>query len=583
MGKGKEKNMNASKKIVLGKSIKLDVEDLHVEAIPGGEVQIDVEKLIVTRLLVQADSGGGKSWCMRRIFEQTHPFAQQIIIDPEGEFPSLRERFDYVLAAKQGGDVIATPRYAEAFAHRLLELKVSAIIDLFELRPDERIAYIKQFLTALIDAPKHLWHPVIVGIDEAHVSCPEKGFGEAESTGSVIDLCTRGRKRGYMALLGTQRISSLNKNAAAQLKNKIIGSASLDLDMKRAGDELGFDKDARKELRRLESGNFFAFGPAISQTVAMVNVGKVLTTHPEAGSALSLIVPPAPARIRAVLGKLADLPAEAEAQLKTVEDFKREVTELKKQLTIAKNAQPPAAKPLAPVEIKVPILKESDLKVLKHGNELHTRALAAFEKLGGELAQSSENLKKITAAVLQAANVKIQALPRPPLATVKPRPVIAPRQVQSNGDLSGGKRELMIAISQYPEGVEASTLKVLTGYKSTSVRVYTGALKTEGYATEHGGKLFPTDSGIAAIGDDYEQLPTGTALVERWQQKLTGGEGVIFNVIVNNHPNGVSRELIESETSYKTTSIRVYTGALKCRKCIREDEHGLFHLAKEME
>ncbi len=69
----------------------------------GPGVHLDLDRLISTRLLVQANSGGGKSWALRRLLEQTHGSVQQIVIDPEGEFASLRERFDYVLASRQGG------------------------------------------------------------------------------------------------------------------------------------------------------------------------------------------------------------------------------------------------------------------------------------------------------------------------------------------------------------------------------------------------------------------------------------------------------------------------------------------------
>lgn len=65
----------------------------------AGDLLCDLDRLIGTRLLVQANSGAGKSWCLRRILEQTHGHVQHLVIDPEGEFPSLREKFDYVLAA----------------------------------------------------------------------------------------------------------------------------------------------------------------------------------------------------------------------------------------------------------------------------------------------------------------------------------------------------------------------------------------------------------------------------------------------------------------------------------------------------
>src|SRR5882672_4233197 len=133
----------------------------------GPGVSCDLPRLIGTRLLVQASSGAGKSWLLRRLLEQSHGKVQQIVIDPEGEFASLRERFDYVLAARQGGDTLADARTAKLLAERLLELGVSAILDIYELKSHERVAFVKIFVDALIEAPKALWHPVLVLLDEA--------------------------------------------------------------------------------------------------------------------------------------------------------------------------------------------------------------------------------------------------------------------------------------------------------------------------------------------------------------------------------------------------------------------------------
>jgi len=63
---------------------------------------IDLPRLLESRLLVQAGSGGGKSWVLRRLLEQTANQVQQIIIDPEGEFATLREKFDFIIAAAVG-------------------------------------------------------------------------------------------------------------------------------------------------------------------------------------------------------------------------------------------------------------------------------------------------------------------------------------------------------------------------------------------------------------------------------------------------------------------------------------------------
>ena len=149
-------------------------------------------------------------------------------------------------------------------------------------------------------------------VDEAHLFAPEKG--KAASTSAVIDLMTRGRKRGFAGVLATQRLSKLHKDAAAEANSKLIGRSSLDVDMKRAAEELGFTtKEQLLALRRMKPGEFYAFGPALSPEVELVMVGPVRTSHPRAGQAAAPAAPPRGA-VKRVLAELADLSAQAEEE-----------------------------------------------------------------------------------------------------------------------------------------------------------------------------------------------------------------------------------------------------------------------------
>lgn len=199
---------------------------------PPGQARIDLPRLLETKLLLQAGSGFGKSWALRRILEQTAGEVQQLVVDPEGEFSTLRERHGYVLAAVTGGDVVAHPRTAGLLARRLVEMKVSAVLDISELKKPERRRFVRLFLEELMGLPRAMWTPLLVAIDEAHEFAPEKD--ESESLGAVVDLATRGRKRGFSMLAATQRIGKFSKDAAAELHNKLVGFTSLDIDVKRA-------------------------------------------------------------------------------------------------------------------------------------------------------------------------------------------------------------------------------------------------------------------------------------------------------------------------------------------------------------
>lgn len=295
------------------------------------EIKLDLQRLVETRLLITASSGGGKSMTIRTLLEATHGVFPQIILDVEGEFSTLREGFDYILVGKNG-DIPADPRTAQLLARKLLELNASAIIDLYELKHSEKHRFVKLFIETLVDSPKELWGPRLLVIDEAHQFCPEKGAGVSEAWEAVIDVCEKGRKRGLGAILATQRLSKLNKDAAAECQNKIIGLANIDIDRERSAKELGFThKEDVISLRDLEAGEFFVIGPALSKTVQKTRINLAKTSHPKIGK-YSSKAPMATAKVKQLLEKLKDLPQEAEKELKTQADMMSEIHRLKMEL-----------------------------------------------------------------------------------------------------------------------------------------------------------------------------------------------------------------------------------------------------------
>lgn len=310
----------------------------------GKNISLDLDILIRTRLLVQANSGGGKSYALRRILEQAFGKVQCIVIDPAGEFATLRERFGYVLVGK-GGETPADIRSAGLVAEKLLELRASAVCDLYGLKPHERPLWVKKFLSATMNVPKKLWHPVLFVVDEAHKFVPEKGEGESEAKPEMLELASDGRKYGFCAIFATQRLAKLDKSAAAELLNVLVGPTFIDIDLERAHKALGIVRadwrefDAR--MKTAEPGQFWALGRAISTDRVLVRIGGIQTSHPEAGSGKHAAEPPpAPDKVRELLPKLADLPQAAEEQARSVADLRHEVRQLKAQLR-----QQPAAQP----------------------------------------------------------------------------------------------------------------------------------------------------------------------------------------------------------------------------------------------
>lgn len=527
----------------------------------GADIEIDVQRLIESRLLIQANSGSGKSWAIRRLLEQTYGAAQHIVIDVEGEFHTLREKLDYVLAG-QRGDCPATVQSAALLARRLLELGVSAIVDIYELGP-QRQRFVRVFLEALVNAPRELWHPALIVVDEAHMFCPEAG--QAESASAVIDLMTRGRKRGFAGVLATQRIAKLHKDAAAEANNKLVGRSSLDIDMKRAGAELGFTaREDLQRLRRLPAGEFFAFGPALADDVTLVKIGEVATTHPKAGQRAAPPTPPR-AKIREVLAQLADLPAEAEAEARTAAELRARIAELEKRL---------AARPAPVVETKVVerrILSDADLARLD-------RVVAATEAIADRLDDASTQLGAALVDAKAAIHLAHQLPARAPGAEVQlARDAGAPRRVSDAaapavsihlgqrlvyssdpGDprLTGPERRILEAIA-WMEGIghrapPIEAVAFLADYRpgGGAFNNCRGALRSKGlvdYPTP--GTIALTDQGRAAAPRPPEP-GSGDQLRATVLARLAGPERKLLEPLIAAYPDALTVDELATRAGY---------------------------------
>jgi hypothetical protein len=319
-------------------------------------VGFDIPELLVSRLLVQASSGGGKSFLLRRLLEQGFGKVQEIVIDIAGEFASLREKFGFVLVGEHG-ETPADIRSAGLVAEKLLELRASAVCDLYSLKPLQRHEWVRLFLTAVMNSPKRLWHPVLFVVDEAHKFCPEKGEGESEAKEMMLSLASDGRKYGFCAVFATQRLSKLDKSAASELTNVLIGPTFIDIDLQRACKALGIIPKEQaafnEQMKTMAPGHFWALGRAITKTRLLVKIGGIQTTHPTAGSGkYSAEPPPPPDKVKALLPKLADLPQEAETKARTEAEFRREIRELTAKL---KTAERKVASPQLPAASKVAV------------------------------------------------------------------------------------------------------------------------------------------------------------------------------------------------------------------------------------
>src|SRR5690606_35564541 len=130
----------------------------------GASAAVDLEELLATRLLVQGNSGSGKSHLLRRLLEQSAPWVQQCVIDPEGDFVTLADKYGHVVV-----DATRTEAELTRIANRIRQHRVSVVLNLEGLDVEQQMRAAAAFLGGMFDAERDFWYPVLVVVDEAQL------------------------------------------------------------------------------------------------------------------------------------------------------------------------------------------------------------------------------------------------------------------------------------------------------------------------------------------------------------------------------------------------------------------------------
>lgn len=541
-------------------------------------IAIDLDTLLSTRMLLTADSGGGKTFAIKRIIEQAFGKIQIIGIDPEGEFSPLREKYPFVLVGK-GGETPADVRSARLVAQTILKLRANAICDLYEMKPSARHEWVRDFCDGLLEAPKEHRHPCLVIIDEAHLFAPEHGKGESVASDAVIGLCTRGRKRLLVPLFATQRLATLSKDASSMLLNRMVGGTFEDINRKRAAEVLGIDKKEMHafydQIKTLEPGHFFALGRAISKERVLFRVGPIHTAHGQDALKYEITPPPPPEAIAKLLPKLADLPKAAEEKARNEAELRSEIRLLKTQL----RTQPTTTK-----EIQVTDQKAIDRAVAAVSDQFRGQ-MAQVQKLLAKqksvLAEIADKLIVIsglasahTGSIPSFPPVKIPEKPRRYESLVmkvpKPNTPIVVGTVPLNGDLKGPERRILTAMGELLSiGTSQPSKEQVAAWSSYSVnggafRNPLGSLKSKGLVD------YPSTNSVALTEEGKSHVgsvapPTWDELMARIEKVCSGPEWKIFQTILAHKGETIPHEQVAEETGYEANggAFRNPLGALR--------------------
>lgn len=522
-------------------------------------ISIELDDIVKGRALFQANSGGGKSYLLRKFLEESNGKIQQIIIDPEGEFSTLREKYDYLLVGKDNADIQIDINYAELLAKRLLETDVDAILDLYEMSTFERIRFVKVFVNALVNLPKKLWHPCLVVIDEIHVFAPESSKGRSESLEAVASLASRGRKRGYALIGATQKLSKFHKDVASELNTKFTGRCTLDIDQKRAAQELGMKKHT--DLRNIKH-EFYVFGPGINKTIK-VKCYPVKTTHEEIGSTAQVKLAN-PTKIKSMMLDFNELPQEAKNELKTTQDLNKKISEQSMQIRTLERQQPKIdPKQLENAE------KRGFEKGFKSAKERITRLesvikwkLKRFNTIVTILGTLRDNSQEIIDEFEKELDVKIELPEKLELklpifdkeeATIKQT---ITQNVDTDTTLGRCEKAILETLAKFQKPCSKVKIGIFAGYSSKSGGFSNAIskLKNAGYVTANNGDLEITQSGAEQVVFVKPLPDTNDEILTFWINKVGRCSGEILKVVVPVYPNSISKEDVATQANYSANS-----------------------------
>jgi len=541
------------------------------------------------RLAFIGTSGSGKTYNAGGAVERALDAGSRVVVvDPldvwfglalaaNGRIPSdYRAGNRLVIFGGKHADLPLNEHSGALIGETVATMQESAIVSLGGL---DTGAGERRFMLAFLDAiyRKATGEPFHLVVDEADLFAPQKpAKGEEKLLNRMEQIVRRGRVKGFVPWLISQRPAVLNKNVLSQADGLIAFklTSSQDRDALGAWIEGQADRQRGKEilatLPKLQVGSGVVWIPG-RDVFDITGFPKKQTFDssrtPKRGEKKST------ATLRPVdLGALKDRLASIEIETKANDpaELRRRISELEKAAKAA-----PAIDPKAIEEAEARGEANSALIWFRRGVEAALKAISGqLDGLNVPAFVQKEIAEWKSIGALPSSQLSMfpasparQRESAPTAATVAAKPL----PVSGNSNLPEGERKILAALIQF-QGCERDQLSVLVGYKRSSRDAYIGRLIAKGYAEKDGATILPTAVGKAVAGD-IDPLPRGRALQDYWQANLPAGEWRILEIAIAAYPLRMMRSDFDA-AGFKRSSRDAYIGRLKARRLL-DDSDGL--------
>lgn len=520
---------------------------------------------------ILAKKGAGKSNAAVTIAEKMYAAGVPwVAIDPKGDWWGIRSSADgkgpglpIIVFGGRHGDIPLESTAGAFLADLVLAERVTCVLDVSEFSRAETRRFLLAFADRLYrqaDAePLHLF------LEEAHEYLPQMVRGDdAPLVGAWQRIVKQGRFKGLGVTLISQRSAAVNKDVLTQVDTLMMMRTTSPQD--RAAVKAWIDvhadsADVLAELPSLAAGEAWIWNPdgfGLKKATFYRRSTFDSGATPKVGE-----VRRAPATLADVdLGRIKDQMAETieKAKADDPKELRKRIRNLEAEIGRVR-AEFAAVKPAEPelVEVEVERLPVGALVAVRTVFEHAERTRDAMRSLVGIMEKYEESRDRSdvprTRATSDAprplANTPAPDRPTersdPPQRRVASREAV-PRAPQGNADLSGPHRRVLTVLASYGARSKRQ-LAMQAGYsaKGGGFNNVLSQLRTNALIT-HGDPIKITEYGVAALGE-YDELPTGEALLDHWCGVVGAPAAKLLRVIAGAE-GPVTKEVLADATGY---------------------------------
>jgi hypothetical protein len=566
---------------------------------------------------VLANKGKGKSNTATVIVEQLyHQQLPVVVLDVKGDWWGLRSSRDgkskglpFVIFGGDHADVPLEATAGTLMADLIVDRRIPCVLDMSHMSKTKARSFATDFAERLYFRNRE---SLMVVIDEADVLIPQRASADtARLLGAMEDIAKRGRGRGLGLTVITQRPQEIAKSVLELCETVFLLGMTGTRSIKAVKEWIEVNADDENttvigSLPKLEVGEAWIWSPAFLKTLQRVHINlcETFDSHktPEPGKrsvsptmATEVDLDALGAEIAATVERAKENdPRELKRRIQALQG---DVAMLQQQVEAAEQHAQMAEAELASAEqaidsqdncVDLPTVEEvrSELKGFMEDFSSFVKDLGvvlapwqlsivdkvfAGEKLnvGIDPSRQKQQMDRLL-DVAEVAGGRLGGI----VAKRNPFPTSPPARTRGSGDsdVKLGKTERSVLTVLVTHGVRTqSQIAMQAGYspKSSTVSASLSKLRKMGYVTLSG-PIMATPEGVEALGE-YEELPSGPALLKWWQTRLGKTENALLTHLLDIYeqegPSGFTNNTIASEAcGYSPSSSTISASMSKLRK-----------------